>query len=99
MNTTTKTEAESVLVIGPNLPDQSKGQFHVHASGCSAGSKLANRVPYGVSRYAAPASLRAIVLDVYDPDCFGYDAADADAFAGYAGEFYVCPCARKAVTR
>ncbi len=24
-----------VIVVGPNLPDQSKGSFHVHAVGCS----------------------------------------------------------------
>jgi len=24
-----------VHIIGPNLPDQSKGGFHVHAEGCS----------------------------------------------------------------
>lgn len=27
---------EKLIVIGPNLPDQSKGSFHVHAQGCLA---------------------------------------------------------------
>lgn len=29
------TKPRTVIVIGPNLPDQSKGQFHVHAADCA----------------------------------------------------------------
>jgi hypothetical protein len=61
-----------VWVYGPNLVDQSKGQFHVHAAGCSS-------VPAGFAGPQEPWSLlnaesqKQVTTDVYPPGDFGYN--------------------------
>lgn len=37
--------SQSVTICGPNLRDQSKGQFHVHAAGCADLVRGAAREP------------------------------------------------------
>lgn len=36
-----------VVIFGPNLMDQSKGQFHVHAAGCGDAKHYGPRGKYG----------------------------------------------------
>jgi hypothetical protein len=56
MSSTLKPTTRKVCIIGPNLLDQSKGQFHVHAAGCADTKKAQYRMhrddvrhPYSVT--------------------------------------------------
>lgn len=37
--------SQSITICGPNLRDQSKGTFHVHAAGCADLKRHASREP------------------------------------------------------
>jgi hypothetical protein len=82
----------SLVVIGPNLLDQSKGSMHVHAYGCADTYKAEYRfhdvdtsTPYDF------ANEREVVEFVYPPDEFDYDP-ETD-LASYAADIYFYPCA------
>jgi len=55
----------NVIIHGPNLRDQSKGTFHVHAAGCSDNRKevLRNGSEYPISLEAD--SVEAVVVAIY----------------------------------
>lgn len=90
--TTTKEQTMRVHVLGPNLRDQSKGSFHVHAEGCADVKRSREykgrdfdhdrRTTYEVS------SLVDVAAEIYQ------DMIDEDNPAeNYVSEFYVFPCA------
>ncbi len=93
----------NVRVCGPNLNDQRKGQFHVHADGC------ADLAHYGPGRrhggdydgagemLVADATVRKVVYAVYDNGILDEAAADGertkDEIADdYASDFWFAPC-------
>ncbi|SRR6266704_643840 len=81
-----------LVVIGPNLLDQSKGGMHVHAYGCADTHKAEYRfhdidtsTPYDFG------SEREVVEFVYPPSDFDYDPETE--LASYADDIYFYPCA------
>jgi len=85
--------SQSVTIVGPNLRDQSKGTFHVHAEGCRDLTRLARSEPEVRNGWTIRAdSIRDIVEAVYDPDCFQYDPASEEEYAPYVQDFHFAPC-------
>lgn len=80
--------SQSVTIIGPNLRDQSKGTFHVHAAGCADLKRLAHREPeaaeYPLTFEAE--SLTEVCDEVYPPEDFEYESGE------YLFDFYIAPC-------
>lgn len=79
-----------VSVFGPNLRDQSKGQFHVHAVGCADIARTERRDP----AYADPMTIEITckddaVLDVYS-DFIEHN--DCEPIEGYRSDLYFFPC-------
>jgi hypothetical protein len=85
-----------VTIVGPNLRDQSKGTFHVHAEGCADIARNARRDPaYADGWTVEVASQDDVVLEVYGPDAgdFDFNPDDADDRAFYRSDFHFLPCA------
>lgn len=80
-----------VTVIGPNLRDQSKGEMHVHASGCADIARNVNREPEYANGWEIEAeTIEDVTHAVYDPDDFGYDAeTETD---DYTQSIHFFPC-------
>ena len=88
---------QHVNIIGPNLPDQSKGQFHVHAAGCRDGKRLeALAGPYAgwvaecVDRSQVVVNVYADIIDENIDE--GVYADTEDAVRDYMHEFHFAPC-------
>jgi hypothetical protein len=92
--TTTERTTMKVTVCGPNLRDQSKGEFHVHAAGCADLARGARREPMYrdgwtldvASRLAVAAEMYADQIDENEGN------APYDAPAGYLADFHFFPC-------
>lgn len=79
----------AVTICGPNLRDQSKGTYHVHAAGCADLKKHARREPAYRDGWTIEAASLAEVSDaVYPPEDFGSEPGE------YAFDFHVFPCVR-----
>jgi hypothetical protein len=79
----------NVVVVGPNLRDQSKGQFHVHAEGC-ADLKRDPLLRHEDQSYIFPAaSVREVAEDVYADIIAENEDEDIDA---YIDDFHFAPC-------
>lgn len=82
-----------VVVIGPNLPDQTRGSYHVHAAGCAdIGRSRDYRSPefaYDKTNPIAVADRDEIVEYVYADQIGGGDMTVADG----RGDLHVFPCA------
>lgn len=83
-----------VVVFGPNLIDQSKGQFHVHAEGCGDAKHYGRDGKYGGEDrdgWTLDVETRDdVVHEVYPPDEFSYDP---DTETGdYASDLWFAPC-------
>jgi hypothetical protein len=87
----TKPATVPVTIIGPNLRDQSKGSFHVHASGCADIAKTARRDPaYADASWTIEASTRDdVVLEVYSDMI---EDNDRDPIEDYRDDLYFFPC-------
>jgi hypothetical protein len=76
-----------VTVCGPNLRDQSKGQFHVHAEGCA--DLLRSREPEYRNGWTIEASTRDQVGD----DIYADMIAEGSMESGEGtSECYFFPC-------
>lgn len=80
-----------VAILGPNLADQSRGDFHVHAAGCSDIGKV--RFLSGIAKRDCSwemeaSSLTEIVDAVYPPDQFECESGE------YMQEFHFAPCVK-----
>jgi hypothetical protein len=84
-------ETQSVTIIGPNLRDQSKGSFHVHATGCADIARMAHRDPaYRDADWSMEATCRdAVVLEVYS-DMIEHN--DCEPIEGYRDDLHFFPC-------
>jgi hypothetical protein len=80
-------QVTSVIVLGPNLPDQSKGSFHVHAVGCAD----INRSPiYQSSEFWGDKQSPMDVNSVEEIAEAVYDFEENPT--EYVSDFYVFPC-------
>jgi hypothetical protein len=78
-----------VTICGPNLRDQSKGTFHVHAAGCADLIKHARREPEYSNGWTIEAFSRAHVCDeVYPPGDFECEPGE------YVHDFHFFPCVK-----
>jgi hypothetical protein len=81
--------SQTVTVIGPNLRDQSKGSFHVHAAGCADIKRSARRDPEFENGWDIDAeNLTEVVDAVYPPEDFGCESGE------YLDEFHIAPCVK-----
>lgn len=79
-----------VTICGPNLRDQSKGQFHVHAAGCADLVKHAKREPEYDNGWTVEADTqRDVVFEVYADQMDENPVAPYEAFAS---DLYFFPC-------
>lgn len=99
----------NVRVVGPNLHDQSKGQFHVHKDGC------ADLLKYGPGRrfggdsrgeaemLVTDATQYKVVMSVYDngildeavaDDEDGQSKAELAMSSLFLGDFWFAPCCK-----
>jgi hypothetical protein len=82
-----------VTIHGPNLADQSKGQFHVHAAECSDNARvgyLFGGDPMAEGWTIDAASIREIVEAVYADQI----AESEDDWQAYWDDFHFAPCAK-----
>lgn len=85
-----------VVILGPNLRDQSRGDFHVHASGCSHLRRPEYR---GISAYPITIQERVDVAEfIYDDHLgdHGIQEGTPEAKAFYEeslGDLYFLACA------
>jgi hypothetical protein len=92
------TETQRVTVFGPNLHDQSKGDFHVHAAECSDckhyghGRKFGGEPGWTID---AP-SKDDVVLDVYSDMILSNDMYD---LADFVSDLHFAPCVTLPDTR
>jgi hypothetical protein len=78
-----------VVVCGPNLRDQSKGSFHVHAAGCADLTRSATREPEYANGWALTVGTRLDVAGEVYADMIDESGDDA---ASYVDDFHFFPC-------
>lgn len=82
-----------VVIIGPNLPDQSKGSFHVHAAGCAdirrSPQYRSREFDYDKTNPVSVADRDEIVEYAYADQIGGGEMTVADG----RSDVYVFPCA------
>jgi hypothetical protein len=86
--------SQHLTIVGPNLRDQSKGQFVVHATGCRDLTRLARREPEVANAMTGDFdSLTAVATYVY-ADIIDENQGNPlyDTAAAYVSEFHFCPC-------
>lgn len=81
----------NVTIVGPNLRDQSQGQFHVHATGCGDLRQPkydTGEPPMVVDVESQEQVAEYVYADIIDenPDGGGPEA--------YVSEFHFAPCTR-----
>ncbi len=82
-----------VTVCGPNLPDQRKGDLHVHASACPDLNRgQYRRLPKHLVHTLDVGSMQEVVEFMFPPDDFEWDPADENEWSRYRDEFAWFPC-------
>lgn len=83
------TQTQTLTIVGPNLPQQAKATFHVHAAGC-ADLKRGWIKRYAIDAWDMDATcLTDVEADVYD---FAPDENPDYVLGDYQSEFYFAPC-------
>lgn len=78
-----------VSICGPNLRDQSKGQFHVHAANCTDLTRNIRREPEYRNGWEMDAASRVEVCDaIYPPEDFECESGD------YLDDLHFFPCTK-----
>lgn len=80
-----------VAVCGPNLRDQSRGQFHIHAVGCADLNRTRREPEYEHAWTVEVNTRKDIVLAIYEPEDFEYDA---DSEWQNFDDMFVFPCVK-----
>lgn len=86
--------SQALHVVGPNLRDQSKGSFHVHAAGCRDMKRMAKRDPeFDFELRQHPqgdefSTCVEVAESVYDNGIMTDDETGED----YLHDFYFAPC-------
>lgn len=91
-----------LTILGPNLPDQSKGTFHVHTADCADLKRGQYRMVSRFERHTEEHnSQRSVVEWMYGPaggsfyeETWG-DDIPADAWTHYQDEFWFAPCTKE----
>lgn len=78
-----------VTLCGPNLRDQSKGTFHVHAADCTDLTRGARREPEYRNGWTIDADFRTdVAIEVYAD----HMDENGDEPSAYVSDFYFFPC-------
>lgn len=80
-----------VVVVGPNLLDQSKGSFHVHAAGCSHRRQKqyqSAHIQHDFKQKQEFATVQEVVEDVYQDQIAESDGT----WDEYESDFWFAPC-------
>jgi len=78
-----------VMIAGPNLRDQSKGTFHVHAVGCADIRRMMAREPEYANGWEIDANTVIDICDaVYPPGEFECESGE------YLYDFHFFPCCK-----
>ena len=92
MNATANT-TQTVLIVGPNLTDQSQGDFHVHEASCKDlhRGQMKDHAPMGWKTTASSKS--AIITEIYS-DIIAENEGNApyDSWQGYVSDVHFAPC-------
>jgi len=84
-------ESQKVAVFGPNLRDQSKGQFVVHAKGCGDIAKAARQDPEFRNPYVFTAtSMTEIADNTYADHIDGGEMEPGEGLSDH----HFCPCVK-----
>lgn len=88
-----------MTIFGPNLNDQSKGQFHVHAEGCAHGRNYGRRGRLGGERgWTVEVGTKLAVCAAVYADHLGDlgltedDDAGVAILADWLSDFHFAPC-------
>lgn len=90
-----------LTIIGPNLADQSKGSFHVHAAGCADLKRGQYRNLYRGDTgtyHEDHDSIRSVVDSIYGPQSGGFYEESETTWADYVSDFYFAPCCWRALS-
>jgi hypothetical protein len=88
----------SITIIGPNLRDQSKGQFVAHATGCADIARCARRDPEYLHGWAIQATTQVQVAEDIYSDIMAENADDPEwsKAEAYLSEIHFAPCCKLA---
>lgn len=78
-----------IAVAGPNLRDQSKGTFHVHAADCADLRRTSDEPEYANADVFEAESLVEVCDRFYPPAEFECESGD------YVDDFHVFPCCKE----
>jgi hypothetical protein len=81
----------NVTILGPNLPDQRKGSFHVHTSGCADIHRNPNYRNEETDWTFECDSIEEVVTEVYMDIMAEHEE---DTWEDYENDFHFCPCTR-----
>ena len=87
-----------VRVCGPNLNDQRRGTFHVHRADCTDLRRYGPRRANGgdmngeTEMLVRNASVINVVIAVYPPSEFDYDAGDDASRSPFENDIWFAPC-------
>ena len=79
-----------VFALGPNLPDQSKGTFHIHKYGCRDVAKYLSNIER--DKLAVTSRLDVAKL-IYPPGDFEWDGT-IETSRWYLGDIWFAPCTK-----
>jgi hypothetical protein len=84
---------QRVLIVGPNLQDQSKGSFVVHAVGCADLKRLARREPEVAFGWQIDAATTdEIVESIYSDIMAEHEGDEWATVAAYRSDVHIAPC-------
>lgn len=85
-----------ITVIGPNLNDQSKGQFHVHTTGCADIKRMIRREPEYEYGYETDAESRLELAADWFEDHIAENEPESEWSKPepYVSEFHFFPCCK-----
>lgn len=81
-----------VKICGPNLNDQSKGDFHVHAAGCADLVKHARREPEYQYGWKVDAESRVQVAEEIFCDIMAENEGEWAKPEAYLSDIHFFPC-------
>lgn len=85
-----------VTIVGPNLRDQSKGQFIVHEASCADLRRLARREPEVANGWTIEVESEQDIVEAVYSDHMAERTEDDpwSAWEPYRSDFHFCPCVR-----
>jgi len=87
-----------VVIFGPNLRDQSKGTFHVHAKGCAHAKHYGPGKRFGgddFGDYVFEAdTTEDVVEDIYGDQLNETPGDRAELINDWHSDFYFAPCVK-----